>query len=97
MSKKLDWLPYGMLPIPVMIELWDNEELLSSFKENPKETLKKMGYDIDDSIEIKISENSEKVINLVLPTFPKEVNKMNKSDFEEMVTMTTKCGATGTC
>ncbi|MBC2845611.1 hypothetical protein [Winogradskyella flava] len=97
MSKKLDWLPYGMLPIPLIIELWEDEEKMSSFKNNPKLTLNKMGYNIDDSIEVKILENNERTVNLVIPNFPDNIKKMKKSDFDEFVTMTTKCGATGTC
>lgn len=97
MSKKLDWLPYGQLPVPVIMKVWSDSAFKKDLMKDPIKALKTMGYDFPSGTKLNVYENSGSEFNLVIPESPQSLQPLSSEELEKEVQMTTRCAATGTC
>lgn len=54
----------------VIAKAWADEDFKAALMANPKAALKTQGIDIPEGVTLNVLENSENVINLVLPKLP---------------------------
>lgn len=97
MSKKLDWLPYGQLPVPVIMKAWSDPAFKKDLLSDPIKALKAIGYDFPAGTTLHIHENTGSAFNLVMPEMPQSLKPLSADEMEKEVQMTTTCAATGTC
>ena len=54
----------------ILLAIWDDPNLKNSLLKNPEETLSKFGFKAPDNQSIKIHENSDDTLHLVIPEKP---------------------------
>ena len=54
----------------ILLDLWDDPNLKDSLLKYPEKTLSKLGFQTPDSQSVKIHENSDKTLHLVIPQKP---------------------------
>lgn len=97
MAKNLDWLPYGMIPVPLIMKAWSDSTFKDELIRNPIATLTKEGYELQKDIKIEIKQNKAKHFILVLPEQPDVLKALSTELLRQELIQTTKCAATGTC
>ncbi len=55
----------------IIARCWADPEFKASLLSKPKDTLKSMGYQLTDGVEIRVFENTPSIVNFVLPQLPK--------------------------
>ncbi|WP_299714214.1 NHLP leader peptide family RiPP precursor [uncultured Tenacibaculum sp.] len=94
--KKTDWLPYGQLPVPVIMKAWSDDAFKQALLSDPKKALEDLGYDLGN-YEIQVSENTSNKMNLTLPDIPESLQSLSSDGIKRYLADTTTCSATGTC
>ncbi len=56
----------------IVAKAWGDEEFKKRLLADPKNTLKENGVQVPENIDIKVMENTDKLIHLPLPPKPKE-------------------------
>jgi len=97
MAKKIDWLPFGMLPVPVTLKAWKDPHFAQELIADPLKILTREGYKLPTGIAITVYSNTDSNINLVLPEKPKELEGIEDTELLNTISEQTKCGASGTC
>ena len=57
-------------PESVIAKAWADEDFKAALLADPKAALKAQGIDVPDGVTLNVYENTDKVINLVLPSLP---------------------------
>lgn len=97
MAKKTDWLPYGMLPLDLILKAWDDSDFKDKLLRAPKETLAELGYAVPEDLLIEVTANRKNRYCLVLPEAPDDLKSLSREELLKMISFGTKCAATGTC
>ena len=97
MAKKIDWLPFGMLPLPVTLKAWKDPQFAQDLISDPIKTLTLEGYTLPTGNTITVQQNTDANINLVLPQKPMSLQSLDDDELIKILGPQTKCGATGTC
>lgn len=67
----------------ILIELWDDPSLKDSLLKNPEKTLSKLGFQTTASQRVRIHENSDETLHLVIPQKPN--TKLTDEDLAHIV------------
>lgn len=54
----------------IILALWDEPDLKQSLLENPEETLSKLGFKTPHNQSVKVHENTQNTLHLVIPQKP---------------------------
>jgi hypothetical protein len=57
-------------PDSLIAKAWADEDFKAALLADPKAALKSLGIDVPDGVALNVYENTDKVINLVLPKLP---------------------------
>lgn len=97
MATKLDWLPYGMLPAPIILKAWSDPKFKADLLNDPIGALTSEGYSFPKGTILNMHENSGQTFNLVLPEQPASLKSLAPDELEKQLALGTKCAASGTC
>lgn len=62
---------------------WNDEALKARFMADPKAVLAEHGMDVPGNIDVKVVENSDDCVHIILPAPPASSNELSDDDLEQ--------------
>ena len=68
----------------IVMRTWTDEEFADELRKDALNVLKSHGFQIPDNVrEVRIVENTDEVVNVVIPTRPGEIGRINEDQLYE--------------